>query len=183
MYTGITALVCGDNFRFTSAISSVSVSSTSAITGIAPTAVTASAEAIYVYPGTITSSPGPMPIPISAEVSAANPEVIVSAYFAPVSAFHSSSKCCTSRPELLILKKSRLSMARPAASISSCPILYIIDPPCAVRRCHCPLSSASVRSMSIWSALSASGCAELNLKQATSYPPRTSWSSVGRYAL
>ena len=49
-------------------------SSTSQRTGVAPAWVTARADATNVIPGTITSSPGPMPAASIATVSAAVPE-------------------------------------------------------------------------------------------------------------
>ena len=61
MCTGITALACGVIFFSKSIGSIVSELSTSAITGIAFAANIAAQEAKKVYPGTITSSPGPTP--------------------------------------------------------------------------------------------------------------------------
>ena len=124
--TGTIALVCAEIFRSASATSMVMAASHSQITGIAPASSTASAVAMYVYPGTMTSSPGPMPIAVSAAVSAPYPDVMSSVYAAPVYAFHSSSKWYTSRPAPFTLKKSWLSIALATASISSLPILYMI---------------------------------------------------------
>ncbi len=49
-------------------------SSTSHSTGVAPTWAIASAEAMNVWPGTITSSPGPIPWAFSISISAEVPD-------------------------------------------------------------------------------------------------------------
>ena len=46
--------------------------------------LTADADAIHVYAGTITSSPGPTPIPCRPQISAAVPEVTANARCAPM---------------------------------------------------------------------------------------------------
>ena len=84
MCTGMIALVYGVIRRSTSAGSRVRVSSTSAGIGTPPTAATADADAIQVYAGTITSSPGPTPIPCRPQISAAVPEVTASARCVPM---------------------------------------------------------------------------------------------------
>ena len=73
MCTGSSARVRGVSFRTTSSGSSVSDSSTSASTGMAPVAMTALAVAFHVYAGMITSSPGPTPAPIRPQISADEP--------------------------------------------------------------------------------------------------------------
>ncbi len=79
MWTGAIALVCGVIFSSASLGSMVSESSTSAMTGIALTATTSAAVAKNVYPGTITSSPGPTSQPTYAALSAEVPEFTANA--------------------------------------------------------------------------------------------------------
>jgi len=95
MCTGMIAFVYGVILRATSAGSRVSVSSTSARTGMPPTAATAAADAIQVYAGTITSSPGPTPIPCRPQISAAVPDVTATARAAPMWAANAASSSAT----------------------------------------------------------------------------------------
>ncbi len=83
MWTGMMAFVRGVIFASTSLGSSISDSSISAITGRAPRVSGARAVEMKVYPGTITSSPGPTCIPASAQTRAAVPLVTSSAWSAP----------------------------------------------------------------------------------------------------
>lgn len=50
-------------------------------TGVAPTYVTASAVAMYVFEGTITSSPSPIPKALSISISASRPFPTPTQYF------------------------------------------------------------------------------------------------------
>ena len=96
MWTGRSAFVLGVIFRRTSAGSRVSESSTSARTGTARAATTAFAVAFHVYAGTITSSPGATPAPMSAQISADEPALTQSACFVPSCAANSRSNASVS---------------------------------------------------------------------------------------
>ncbi len=96
MCTGSSAFVREVSFRSTSAGSSVSDSSTSASTGIAPVASTAFAVAFQVYAGMITSSPAPIPRPIRAQMRADEPALTQSAYGEPMCSANSRSNVATS---------------------------------------------------------------------------------------
>ena len=74
------------------AASRLSVSSISPNTGTASQATIASTVAMKVNGEVMISSPGLMPIPLSAVISAAVPLESASAYFEPVSALAFSSK-------------------------------------------------------------------------------------------
>lgn len=52
-------------------------------TGVAPFALTAMSEAMYVFAGAITSSPGPMPIACTMSLSASSPFAHPIACFTP----------------------------------------------------------------------------------------------------
>ena len=74
-WTGITRGCVGVSAASTiSAVISAVSGSTSTRTGVAPTALTASAVAMKELVGTMTSSPGPMPSARSASSSASVPE-------------------------------------------------------------------------------------------------------------
>jgi hypothetical protein len=91
MWTGITARVRGVTAARADDGESVSVSSTSASTGVAPTESTASKLATKVKVGMTTSSPEPTPRAASAVVSAAVPLETSWACAAPVRAARAAS--------------------------------------------------------------------------------------------
>ena len=95
MCTGMIALVFGVMSFSTEAGERLSVSSMSPRIGTASQATMASMDAMNVNGVVMTSSPGLMPIPLSATMSAAVPLESASAYFAPVIAFALSSNSST----------------------------------------------------------------------------------------
>jgi hypothetical protein len=70
----------------------VSDSSTSVRTGTPPTAITADIEAMNVYPGTRTSSPGRIPAAVKAAINALVPEFTATQYCVPILSENSASK-------------------------------------------------------------------------------------------
>jgi hypothetical protein len=74
--------------------------STSQKTGVAPVCRTPRTEAMNVWAGTITSSPGPMPAAFIAMVRAAVPEATPTHSATPHTAANSTSKRSTSSPRM-----------------------------------------------------------------------------------
>ena len=74
--------------------------STSTKTGVAPTSAATSAVAQKVKEGQNTASPGPMPLAISASISASVPLAQVTAWRAPQNFASSASNAFTSGPRM-----------------------------------------------------------------------------------
>ena len=88
--TTMIAFVCGVIFARTSSASRLNVRSISASTGIPRAYTIDEMLAINVNPGTITSSPGPIPSPASAVNNADVPEFTATPYFTPT---YSATAC------------------------------------------------------------------------------------------
>ncbi len=97
--TGTTAVVRGVTAGPTAAVSMRPLlSRQSTKTGVAPMWLTASAVAMNVLAGTMTSSPGLTPAASSASLTASVPELTPTAWLQPQNAAKASSNCWSSGP-------------------------------------------------------------------------------------